>query len=314
VTRSRLSRFATVFTAAAMALLLVGVGTTVAATPGWQNSNAVSILDSVGPGKDAAYTVTLKNDGPGNISTLYLQTDKPASYVSDERCTQLSPVLYCSFGAQNVGQDITFTVAFTVPNSTGTFTVNFSESANGFSNSDKGHHSRGDINSFSGSTDITTGGGDFDAGFNVDNDTFATNDSLGRNNAQATKLESAPDLTPVIIIDGITSAPCTGSTACDRLIGEWSKLTVGDGTVGPFKVTLLIYGKAVQGNPDPSTLYLVHTDSDGVATVVQDQCTFDGSGNLTSTTDCLDGTPVKVGRNYKIVAWFMNNGGMRGAY
>lgn len=311
----RLGRFATVFTAAAMALFLVGVGTSSAATPGWKNSNAVSILGSVGPGKDAAYTVTLYNDGPGNISTLYLKADKAASYVSDSRCTQLSPTLYCSFGAQNVGQTIVLTVAFTVPSSGTSFTVNFSESANGFSTSDKGGNSRGDIFSFQGNTAITTGGGNFDGGYNVGNDTFSTNQSVGNRNPQATKLESAPGLVPITIQDGVTSYTCQSTVAqCSRLIGEWSVLHVGDGSVGPIKVTILIYGNAVNGNPDPSTLYLVHTSDAGVTTVVTQQCTYDSITHAVTNADCLAGTPTKVGRNYQIIAWLAYNGGVRGGY
>jgi hypothetical protein len=311
VTRTRLGRLATVLTASAMALLLVGVGTTIAATPGWTGSNAVAVLGNVGPGKNAAFTITLKNDGPGNISTLYLKADSAASYADNPACS-LSPVLYCALGAQNVGQDITITAAFTVPSSTGTFTVTFSESANGFTNSDKNNKSRGDIYSFSASTNVTTGGGDFDGGYNVGNDTFSTNQSVGRHNPQATKLESAPDLLPVTIQDGVTSYPCdTSLPQCSRLIGEWSVLHVGDGSQGPMKVTILIYGNAVQGNPDPSTLYLVHTDLNGTH-VIDQQCTY--TGGVVDNADCLAGLPTKVGRNYEIVAWLLMNGGIRGGY
>ena len=306
--RKRLGRFATVLTAASMALLLVGVGTTSAATPGWWNSSAAPILESVGPGKDAGFTVTLLNEGPGNIATLYLKADKEASYVSDSRCTK-APTLYCSFGAQNVGQTIVLKVAFTV-GSAGSFTVNFSESANGFSNSDKRGNSRGDINPFSATASVTTGGGNFDGGYNVGDDTYSTNQSVGRSNPQATKLQSAPNLQAVTIQDGVTSYTCQSSvTQCSRLIGEWSVLRVGDGTVGPMKVTILIYGNAVTGNPDPSSLYLVHTSDLGVTTVVDQQC------NAThSNADCLDGVPTKVGRNYQIVAWLKFNGGIRGGF
>jgi hypothetical protein len=314
VIRNRLGRLATILAATTMGLLLVGVGTTLAATPGWTRSNAVSVLESVGPGKDTAYTVTLFNDGPGNISTLFLKADKQASYVSDTTHCTLAPTLYCSFGAQNVDQTIVLTVAFTVPSSGSSFSANFSESANGFSTSDRGGHSRGDIFGFTGTTAITTGGGNFDAGYNVGNDTFLTSQAVGNRNIQATKLESGPALKPITIEDGIASLPCTGATECSRLIGEWSKLTVGDGTDGPFKVTLLVYGNAVSGSPSLSSLFLVHTDADGNATVIRDQCTFDGFGNLTSTNDCLAGLPAKVGKNYQFVAWLMHNGGLRGGY
>ena len=312
--RKRLGRLATLTTAAAMALLLVGVGTTSAATPGWKASNAVATLSNVGPGKDAGFTVTLKNDGPGNISTLYLKADQAASYVSDPtHCTQLSPTLYCFFGAQNVDQTITFQVAFAVPSSTGTFTVNFSESANGFSTSDKGGNSRGDINSFPGTVSVTTGGGNFDGGVNVGGDTYSDDQNVGRNNVQATKLESAPNLAAVTIQDGVTSFTCqTGVSQCSRLIGEWSVLHVGDGSVGPIKVTILVYGNAVSGNPDPSTLFLVHTKDNGTTNVITQQCTY--TAGVVDNADCLAGLPTKVGRNYQIVAWLATNGGIRGGF
>ena len=89
---------------------------------------------------------------------------------------------------------------------------------------------------------------------------------------------------------------------------------MGDGTDGPFKVTILIYGNAVQGNPDPSTLVLVHTDDLGNATVISDLCTFSGVPATTLTADCLAGLPTKVGKNYQIVAWLVHNGNLRGGY
>lgn len=310
--RKRLGRLATVFTAGTMALLLLGVGTASASTPGWTGSNAVAILDSVGPGKDAGFTVTLKNDGPGNISTLSFKADKAASYVSDQRCVT-APTLSCNFGAQNVGVDIVFEVAFQVPTSGSSFNVTFSESANGFSTSDKGHNSRGDSNSFSGTAAITTGGGDFDGGVNVGGDTYSDNQSVGRSNVQATKLENAPNLAAVTIQDGVASFTCqTGVAQCSRLIGEWSVLHVGDGTVGPIKVTILIYGNSVSGNPDPSTLFLVHTGDNGLTNVISQQCTY--TAGVVNNADCLAGTPTKVGKNYQIVAWLAKNGGIRGGF
>lgn len=309
--RKRLGRFAIVVTSASLMLTVAGLGTASAATPGWKNSNALPILESVGPGKDAAYTVTLLNEGPGNIATLYLKADKEASFVSDDRCT-MAPTLYCSFGAQNVGATIVLTVAFEVPNSAGTFTVNFSQSANGFSESDKGNKSRGDVNKFSASTAITTDGGDFDAGFNVGNDTFSTNQSVGRNNVQATKLQSGPSLVPITIEDGIASAPCDSDVVdCSKLIGEWSKVTVGNGTDGPLMVTILIFGNAVTGNPDPSTMFLVHTQDDGTTNVISEACDYEAG--VVTNADCLV-SATKVGRNYQIVAWLAHNGNLRGGF
>jgi len=315
VNGSRARRFAAALSATLLGLMVLGPGATFAATPGWERSNAVNIVNPVGPGKDAGYDISIYNDGPGNISALFLVTtndftDVP-SFISDSRCNQTG-TLFCSFGALNVGQEIHLKVAYTVPNSTGTYSPPFVLNTNGNTLSDKGHNSRGDSKQLLVSTTITTGGGNFDAGWNVGDDTYSTDQAVTKNNVQATKLQNAPNLTAVTIQDGITSFTCqTGVTQCSRLVGEWSKLTVGAGTEGPFKVTVLIYGKALQGNPDASSLFLVHTNDNGTTNVITQQCTFDTAG-LPTNADCLAGVPTKVGTNYQIVAWLAHNGAVRG--
>ncbi len=310
--RTRIRRLSSLLTVALLGLAVVGVTPASAATPGWENSTAVPILAEVGPGKDAGFHITIVNDGPGNISTLYMTADlaDAPTYTSDPRC-DITAKLWCSFGALNVGEQIELDIAYLV-GSTGDFSVTFLLKANGETTSDKGKNSRGDDFELPASVTVTTGGGDFDAGFNVGSDTYSTNQSVGRKNLQATTLEGAPELVPVTIEDGVTTYACEdGVDQCSRLIGEWSVLDVGDGSDGPFMVTVLIWGSAVTGNPDPSTLYLVHTDDFGDTTVITAPCTFDGEGNLTSTTDCLVSV-TKVGKNYQIVAWLMHNGAVRG--
>jgi len=311
VTGTRARRFAAALSATLLALVVLGPAVTSAATPGWDASTATAIVDPVGPGKDAGYNIHIVNNGPGNISTLYLVSDSAAtpSFASDSRCSTTGR-LTCFFGALNVGGVIDLQVAYTV-GGTGTFSVNFMLNTNGVA-PDKNHNSRGDAHNMPTTVQVTTGGGNFDAGWNVGDDTFSTDQGVGKNNVQATKLQSGPNLTAVTIQDGITSFACqTGVSQCSRLVGEWSKLTVGNGTVGPFKVTLLIYGKSLQGNPSASDLYLVHTNDNGTTNVITQQCTFDGSGNVTNA-DCLAGVPTKVNGNYQIVAWLGHNGAVRG--
>jgi hypothetical protein len=298
---------------AALAGAMLGVSPVSAATPGWTNSSAVPILDEVGPGKDAAFQITIINDGPGNIAALFMTADLAAAptYTSDPRC-DISGKLWCSFGSLNVGQQIELIIAYQVPNTTGTFDVTFLLKANGDTTADKGKNSRGDDHELPASVTVTTGGGDFDAGYNVADDTYSTNQNVGRRNVQATTLSSAPDLVPVTIEDGVESYPCDdGDDAwCAQLIGEWSVLNVNDGDGGPFKVTILIWGNAINGNPDPSTLFLVHTHDDGSSHVISDPCTFDDAGAV-SNADCIE-SATKIGRNYQIVAWLEHNGAIRG--
>lgn len=310
--RKRLGRIATALTTAALLGALSIAAPVSAATPGWERSNAASILDTVGPGKDAGYVVTIYNDGPGNISTVYLQSTSTPSYAGHEGCNS-SGALYCELGALAVGESIELIVAFQVPTTTGLFSVSFAVNATGVTLSDKGKQSRGDNFTFVGETMVSTEGGDFDAGFVVGPDVFRTNQSVGRNNPQATTLEGAPQLTPVTIEDGISTAPCDSDVVnCSKLVGEWSKITVGDGSEGPLKVTILIFGNAVTGNPDPSELFLVHTQDDGTTNIINTACTY-GTGGVVSNADCLVSSTM-VGRNYQIVAWLAHNGNLRGGF
>ena len=309
--RPHIRRISTILTVAALGAAMVGVAPVSAATPGWESSTVDPILGQVGPSKDAAFEITINNDGPGNIASLFMTADLAAAptYTSDARC-DISGKLWCSFGALNVGERIDLIIAYQAPSTTGAFDVTFLLKANGATTSDKGKNSRGDDHELPASVTVTTGGGDFDAGYNVNDDTYSTNQSVGRRNIQATKLEEAPDLVPVTIEDGVESYPCQDSlAACSQLIGEWSVLNVNDGVGGPIKVTLLIWGNAINGNPDPTALFLVHTHDDFTSHVVSQACTF--TDGVVVNPDCIE-SATKVGKNYQIVAWLDHNGAIRG--
>ena len=214
--------------------------------------------------------------------------------------------LVCTLGTLPAGTTITFTVALHVPTgTTGTYDATFTlESASGNTGSDGGN-SRGDKLIYVSKTAIGSGT-NFDGGFTLDSTTFQTTGSLGRNNKQTTTLDTTDLHIPVTVTDGVDSFPCT---ACSNLVGEWSVLDVNNGSSGPIKVTIMVWGGSVPGGVNASDLYLLHADGSGGYTVVDQLCDA-----THSNADCLAGTPVKVGNNFKIVAWLAHNGGIRGGF
>lgn len=317
--RKRLGRFATVLTAASMALALLGVGTVAAKNPTW-SITAVKLPASVTAGRDAGYAVTVRNAGPSNVNALTLTVSPPAdaavapSYFSGltwntggpGSCTSTGK-LVCDLGTMVGGATITFTVAYTVPAAAkGTFDVVFTlESASGNTGKDGGN-SRGDKLNVTSKTTIGSGA-NFDGGFTLDSTSFATTGSLGRNNKQTTALDTTDLHIPVTVTDGIDSFPCSACTT--NTVGEWSILDVNNGNSGPIKVTIMVWGGTVPGGVSASDLYLIHADGSGGFHLVDQLCDA-----THSNADCLAGTPVKVGNNYKITAWLSHNGGLRGGF
>ena len=113
---------------------------TLAAKPAGATANAISQPDTVSAGNTAAFNLTFTNNGPSNISTLFLAADTPtgAQFVGTFNgpvlgtspygtCPNTGGSLGCSFGAVNAGVGpITLTVVYVVPsNLNGDFTITF---------------------------------------------------------------------------------------------------------------------------------------------------------------------------------------------
>lgn len=325
----RLGRLLTVSTAALLALVLVGPGIATAANPGW-DILYTKLPTVVKAGNDAGYAVTIQNKGRSNINALTftataLSTPTAGpSYFSGltwnqggpGSCTNTGPggpgPLTCNLGTVTAGTNITFTVAFDVPvGATGTFDVKLEiSSASGNTGSDTGGNSRGDAFSRTAQTGISNSV-NFDAGFVVGDGTFDTTGTLGRQNKQITSLQTTDSLIPVTVQDGIASYPCSSAIPqCSRLLGEWSVLDVNGGTnSAPIKVTLLIWGGSVPGGVGVDDIYLVHANGSGGATPVTADC----NASPPTNADCIESV-IKVGSNFKVVAWLAQNGGLRGGY
>ena len=337
MTRTPARRLVSLISVGLLAAMAVGVGPASAANPTW----AVSfdrLPNVVSPGNDAGWFVTVTNNGPSNINalkiTLTAETGALPSYLSALTlssggawsCTDTATERVCDVGTLVDDATVTFTVAYAVPtNQTGAFDINVAlRAGTGDTDSDGPGKSRGDKGNFPDATPVSQSS-NFDGGFVFDEPFYSTNPDLGRRNIQATALEGTEGLIGVTIEDGSATGPCDGTAdpatvnpACNRLFGEWSKLNVDDnaqfGT--PFKVTLLVLGSAVPGGTGVEDIVVVHVLDDGTVDVIGDA--EDGSELCNSTTgtptnaDCI--TVTKVGGNYKIVVWLLQNGNIRGGF
>jgi len=309
-------------------LALVGGSGVNAANPsGWKITFVkIPTIVGAGNGNDAGYQVTVENQGPSQINGLSMTvtpTDTPAvlwSYLSafttvnaaTPVCTTTAP-LTCQLGTYAAGSKLTFTIAYPVAAGlTGTFDVDVSIRASTGDVNPDGGHSRGDAFVQTASTTISSSP-NFDGGFVVGSDDYATGGSLGRNNKQNTALIPPGSLIPVTIEDGITTGVTCDpnvNAACNGVFGEWSRLNVNNGTPGlAFKATLFVWGGAVPGGVGADEIQVVHVLDGGGINVISQHCTF-GTGSVPTNVECI--TPSKVGSNYQIIVWLFQNGAVRG--
>ena len=311
--RNRVGRLATVFTAAALAVMLLGVGSVSASPPHW--SMAVTKLPpTVAAGANAGYVVTITNAGPSNIATLFLVDDAGnTSYVSTPTqgsCLAAGVPLKCTFGTLRAGRSVTVTVAHTV--GTSALTVTFQANTTGSTFSDTGNTSHGDTLSKTVTTSVSSSQ-NFGGGFVVGSTTVQNYQTVGNSNKQATKVIAPASLIPATVEDGITSGIACNAVKCANAFGEWSRLNVNNGATygAPFKVTILVWGGAVPGGVQASDIVVLHTLDDGVTTqTISVNCT--PSTGTPTNAECR--TVTKVGNNYQIVVWLFKNGNLRGGY
>jgi hypothetical protein len=239
--------------------------------------------------------------------------------------------LNCSFGSLASGLRVQITVAFAAAapgTNTGlatpasclaltdaaAWTFHFTAFGNGNTPTDKGGKSHGDT--LCGQTSVNTSSDpNFAGGYTVDTSTIATTGSLNTGNTQTTSL--APPVTGIAatVEDGLadTTFDCL-IVACGHRFGEWSRLSVNNGATYPsgFMVELLILGSIVPGPAKVSNINLIHNDGT-TTTVISQRC--DGVTTLDAVpggAQCIIVTTV--GKNFRIVAWLLHNGGIRGTY
>lgn len=320
--RKRIGRFATIFTAGIMALMLVGAGTAVAAPPGWEYRDAENLSVLVGDGRQAGWSFRIYNGGSSNISKLYLTDSlaQEAVFVRDDRnaCVK-APVLYCDFGALAAGASINVLVVHTAPSTAGGFPINFQLNGSGatYSDGDKGR-SHGDTKNLSfdgkaGNPPVTmvSTNSEFDGGFAVEAGVeYSTGSTVTKQNPQSSSVAAPISLSATTIQDlsGYgTGDPC-GTNGFD-CIGQWTRVNAPTAGGAKIKVTLLIRGQGLPGNVGPEDIVVYH-DSDGIiGNVATERC---ASATDSASAPCVFVT--EVGDNFLVVVWLTHNGNLRGGF
>jgi hypothetical protein len=221
-------------------MLLSVAGVAVASPPRW-SMPVVTLPSVVSPGSPAGYRVTVANAGPSNISALFLVSDKLDTtpvYLTSSRpgtCGEtgtLTSPLFCSFGALNAGDSVSITVAYATLSSANSFAIQFQANTSGSTFSDVKNRSHGDLLTTAVSTALNANK-DFAGTFSTLTGTaIGDSDVLTGSNKQATKLANLPAGVEATVEDGpgaTGSCTSTDTIDCNKLFGEWSVVSVGEG-------------------------------------------------------------------------------------
>jgi hypothetical protein len=262
--------------------MLASAGGVQASTPNWV-MDVVALPGSVAPGATAGYSVTITNNGPSNISSLFLvtKTTAPTVYVDDSQrpnsCTPAGVALNCAFGALNALDHVTVIVAY-VTTGSGSFDPVFEGNTTGQAFTDP-KRSHGDVltdGDFAGTT--LNSDKNFGGAFNVVFGGFVSNNaSLTGQNKQSTKASNLPAATAATVLDGPNvTGTCTDDPSkgidCSKLFGEWSEVNVGNG--GPYTPPIVIQISYKSGTPT-AFLHVVGTTQELIG-----QC----AGNVAPTS------------------------------
>jgi hypothetical protein len=238
------------------ATFLSMAGVAVASPPRWL-MDVTALPVAASPGSNAGYTVTITNQGPSNISQLFLVTKTTAApvYVDDSglgrnACSDAGVQLTCNFGALNAGDHVTITVAY-IATGNGTFDPGFEGNSNGATYTDP-KRSHGDTLidlDFAGTS--LNANSNFRGSFNINADgSVSNNGTLNGSNKQSTAVGHLPPHTAVTVLDGpnlpFTCTPAPGID-CSGLFGEWSEIHVGTG--GPFAAPIVVQISFKSGTP-----------------------------------------------------------------
>jgi hypothetical protein len=320
--------------------MLIGPAPAAAAQANWHFYNPTTgqidagelLPSSVFPGRAAGYSFIIRNDGPSNISQLFLTDsrfkDDPTNavpvYLAGDRVglCQTDPYLYCPFGALNADTQITVTIAYkTLNDGSPTFPVTFQLNSTGNTFSDNKNNNTGNSHGDTKELTLTTtlnGGKNFDGGFNTDGSVVTNVTDLGKKNIQSGAITPPAGALnkPVTVEDGLpenTFICPTTNTDCANKFGEWTRLNVDKGNPfsAGFKVVLTIWGPAVPSGATVDTIDLIHVLDDGSIERIDTRCST-ATLPTVANVECI--TVTKVGKNFQIVAWLTRNGGARGSW
>ncbi len=334
--RSQL-RFIGVTVAALLTFAIVSAGPAAARPPGWGFDPIVAVPGTVSPSKLAAFDVRINNTGRSNISSVLMSTDLGSSnplalpaYISDATWQgQPAPLivrpcgsapytaaLSCNFGSLVAGASVSLRIALPVPATAGTHSFNFLLTGNGNTPSDTGGTSHGDTKKGLASVSVSNSA-EFAGGFVLDAETFSTVESLTRQNPQAASVTTTQDFAASTVQESNTYSGTGSPCATVNCIGQWATVNAPNPAGDKIKVNLLILGKGMPGSVGPEDIVLYHlggTDlerqDDGIiGDEASERC---ASATSSASAPCIYVT--EEGQNFRIVAWLLRNGTLRGTW
>ena len=311
--RARVRRLAAVLSAVVVATSMFA-GVASAAPPNW-TMTVTKLPPTVSPGAAAGYQVTITNNGPSNISALYLvdkangSVNAPTVYVSTPTQGSCAPVgqpLNCSFGALTPVNSVTVVVAYTTPTSGSSFAVEFQGNTSGETFKDIKGRSHGDtLQSNPVVTTTALNSGKNFAGFfsTAGVDGVANNGQLNGQNKQQTSLDGLPPGVPGSVEDGpTTTGQCFNDPEegidCSQFSGEWAIVNVagGNNVTGGFFVIM-----KYQNSSDPTAFFHSFGPADDQqililacgATPVAPCFTWDGASDTATILTNHNGSMIK---------------------
>jgi len=257
VFRMRAARFAAVVSAAVVATTMFA-GVASAAPPNWVMT-VTKVPGEVTPGAPAGYDVTITNNGPSNISQLYLvarvngKTNVATAYVgtpTQGTCSPSGQVLLCTFGALNAGTSVTVRVGYGTPSSGSSSLVEFEGTTSGTTFTDPSR-SHGDtlVPNPAITTTVLNSNKNFGGFFSTNGTNSGGNsDQLNGNNKQSTRISGLAAGFDGTVSDGsVTADACAtdlpNGIDCTRISGETSVVNVNGGANVPGGFFVIIHYK-----------------------------------------------------------------------
>ena len=330
---------------AAMLLVTISSGMALAKNPNVNlRGTAPAVPGTVSAGALVRFDYSLTNTSNSNYSSMFVDAITPdtangaqlvailagptvtPATTATKTCDISSGDLHCSFGPLNGnGATASVSVLYRVPtNASGSWTVTFAASSNGFSGSDPGN-SHGDSVNTPGTVSIGAGkdGGSYIFG---DDLTTQNDQSLGKKNPQSSKLlfsSSGSNGFPATVDEAAGSStvyvcPTAVSSSC---FGDWNLISANNGGAvpgGSFRVTYG-YDKISGSQGNVRFVHLLDPDHDGVYGEGQVLGTdyvvipsFSSSPcSTTLTTNCIESIS-NGGGDYFFTLILDGNGPMRG--
>ena len=312
VNRARVGRLAALLAASVMATTM-SAGIVTAAPPNW-DMTVTPLPAAVTPGAAAGFEVTITNNGPSNISQLFLNDNKGDTpvYLTSSRpgtCNELGVLsgrLFCSFGAltDTEGENsVTVVVAYATPTSGASYAIKFQANTSGatFSDGPKGK-SHGDTLERSANTALDNNK-NFAGLFSTATANGIFNGPIGGNNKQQAGLQNLPNGLQGTVQDGpTTTGLCTNDLEegidCSQFDGEWTIVNVagGNNVAGGFFVIM-----KYRNTTDPTAFFHSFGPADDQqiliqacgATPVAPCFTWDGASDTATILTNHNGSMIK---------------------